>query len=859
MSALRAAWAEDRPFLVAWAASVVVGVAIRIALAFAADGKSWSDSAIIALMAMHALKGHFYTFYWGQDYMGSIESLAVAPFFALFGVSDPALSMGLLPWYVLFAAALYPLVRRCGGPLAAALSGWVLAFAPPYVQYQQIMPRGDYPETLAFGTLLLWLTLRVTHDGQGPRAERDDLVWIGFVAGLAFWTNWLVFPYFAVAALYLFLNDWRLPFRPRAWLALAAFFLGSLPFWVTNVRKGFPTFSFVEGGQGTESSHIAFGYAITKAIPVLFGFRDLNEQPTFGWPGRTLTFALALALLALVAGLWRSWLALLRGRIRDTQPVVALLLLMVAMVGVYTVSLPGRFHVPRYLLPITSSAVALTALALGWLAARSRALAAVAGGVLLVFQGAQIVEFGRGMAADPTRPGTEGPVDKLADHLLARGIRFGYADYGDATIATYLARDRVVLTDYTGARYPLDEVPFHDPAIILREGQGTAEGSLAALNATYESSRLRGYRVYSKIRYDGIARAPLPRSGFHVQVSHDQGGAASLFDGDRWTYWEVPAATEAPSITLDLGGSTAVNGVYFDLGERIHDSASRLRIERSSDGTSWTPVKDAEWGFPVQFDPHGEATTVQSGGWYVLFPTIESRFLRMTRLESNGVYNWSVGELEVLGPGTADAALRLPAYEDPRHPALAERRLRLQSTREPGNDAPLVELRRLYRSLGDSAKLAEIARLEAERFNPQVPLGWRFGRDLTLVGYDGRASGPRELTLTYYWQAMRRMDSEYAVSLRIHGAGGEAQDDLVPDTLRATYTWKPEEIVKLEKRIAIPATLKDGTYQATVGVWVPQTRRRVRTGPFGLWGKTTRKLFRIDVRGDHVEIQPGHS
>jgi hypothetical protein len=55
-------------------------------LACGLDGKSWNDAAIIGLMAMHALKGKLYAFFWGQSYMGSTESLSIAPFFALFGV-----------------------------------------------------------------------------------------------------------------------------------------------------------------------------------------------------------------------------------------------------------------------------------------------------------------------------------------------------------------------------------------------------------------------------------------------------------------------------------------------------------------------------------------------------------------------------------------------------------------------------------------------------------------------------------------------------------------------------------------------------------------------------------------------------
>jgi hypothetical protein len=42
---------DDRTSLASLIAAVAVGVAIRVALAFAANGKSWSDSAVIALRA----------------------------------------------------------------------------------------------------------------------------------------------------------------------------------------------------------------------------------------------------------------------------------------------------------------------------------------------------------------------------------------------------------------------------------------------------------------------------------------------------------------------------------------------------------------------------------------------------------------------------------------------------------------------------------------------------------------------------------------------------------------------------------------------------------------------------------------
>jgi hypothetical protein len=846
---------EERRHVVSLLAAIACGITIRIWLAFAAEAKSWSDSAIIALMAMHELRGKFYAFYWGQSYMGSLESLGVAPFFALFGVSDATLSMGLLPWYVLFAVALYRLARRCGGPLAGSIAVWLLAFAPPYVQYQQIMPRGDYPETLAFGTILLCLTLRITHDDLPPSAERKYLLAVAFVAGLAFWTNWLVFPYFVVVAVCLLLHDWRLPFRPVALVLLAVFALGSLPFWIYNVRHGFPTFSFLADVQTAEGRRTALGYAVGGAIPLLMGFRDLDGRFTWGWPGKALTAVAAAAGIASLIGLRNSWWNLLRGRIRETAPVMSLLLLVVAMVAIYSVGLPGRFHVARYLLPIVTSTLVLSALAIAWLAARSHALAGVVLLGLLGFYGAQIVQLRDGLARPGDRPGVEGPVERLAAALLRTGIRFGYAEYGDATITTYLTRDRVVLTDYFAQRYPLSEVDFRDPAVIVRDSAPAAAGTLAALNARFSVEHIPGYRIYWPIAYDGVSRAPISRRGWKVMASENETDAAQILDDDPWTYWSVSAKQRGASVTLDLGATETVTGLFFDLGRRGSDAFSKLRIESSTDGIKWSLVKIAEWGFPLYFEPSGQITTVPSNTQYVLFLPLSARWLRMTLVANFGEYNWSIGELAVFGPGASGTALRFPEFSDPASPPVAERRLRLELAREADTDKPLVELRRLYRSLGERPKLREVERIEAERFRPVVRVDWRFGPPLKLLGYDWQAVGPRRVRITYYWQAMRTMDEDYAVYLRLRGGEHLLKEDHFPGA-EATTRWVPEEIVKDVREISVPADLPDAVYEASIGLWVPRTKEHVRLGRFGWWGKKTAPLFHLDVKGETVSVKP---
>ena len=519
------------------------------------------------------------------------------------------------------------------------------------------------------------------------------------------------------------------------------------------------------------------------------------------------------------------------------------------MVMIYSVGLPGRFHVPRYLLPIVTATLVLEAAAVAWLMDQSRLLGTVVLSGLVVLSGVQIVALGIGFQRSSERPGA-GRVDQLAPTLLQSGIRFGYADYGDATITTYLTRDRVVLTDYPAARYPLEEVDFRDPALIVRDGALDANTTLGALNAQASLIPGPGYTIYWPIRYDGVPRAPLPRGGWRVSASVEDAAAPQVLDGDLWTYWSVRAKTRSPSITLDLGRAETVTGVFLEGGERDHDGFVRLRVESSSDGLDWSLVKEAHAGLPVFFERSGQITTVVRIRQDVLFAPITLRFLRLTLLQGDRKYAWSIAELGAYGRGAEDTAFVEPQFADPNTPMLLERRLRLQSLREPENDVPFVELRRLYRSLGEAENVREIDRLEAARFRPRVLLGWRFGRDLKLLGYDWRASGTRRVEITYYWLAMRSMTEKYASYVRLRGADRTLRDDSILGGLHSTAKWLPGEIVKDRRELVLEP---DGSYEASIGVWVPSSRRRVGIDKW--WGPRTAPFCRIVAAGDSVTVR----
>jgi 4-amino-4-deoxy-L-arabinose transferase-like glycosyltransferase len=829
---------------------VLVVLVVRVWLARATEGTTFSDNAVVALMAMHILQGKLYAIYWGQTYMGSLEAYGVAPFFAVLGVSDFALSLGLTPWSILFACGLFGIARRGGGYRAGAIAIVLAALAPPYLLFYQVTARGGYPETLAFGTLLLWLCFRVVYDRLPERSERWHLIAIGFVAGLAFWTNWLVFPYFAVIGPYLLLHDPRLMLRRSGWFALLAFFVGSAPLWSFNLRTGFSTFAFLETVQAPAGRAQAFQYAVGTALPHLIGARDDYQRFVYGWPGKLLAVAAALAAGGLVLGLWRSWIALAKGHVDRTHPSLALVLLVVATVAIYSVGDPGRFHVARYLLPATTATIVLIALGLSALFDRSRLAGSAAIVALLTLYVAEVRDLHRGFVTLTQRAGA-GQVESLLEHVLASGIRYGYADYGDATITTYLARDRVVLLDYHGLRYPSDEVDAHDPAVIVRNGGEPAGPTLRALDARFTETSIPGYTVYWPIRYDGVPRRPLRRRDWKVSASEGSEDAPAAIDGDRWTYWSAPASVEHPSFTVDLGGTETVTGICIDHGDRGHDFFRRVRVEASTDGVNWRSLVEARWGLPVYFNRRGEVTTRPANVQYVLFTPVAVRWLRLTRLEGFLQFDWSIGELAVFGAGGGSDLFEVPEFADPQSPSLVERRLRQEIAREPENNVALLDLAEFYRSARDRNGERELERIGAERFTPRVALDWRFGRDLTLLGVDCRAGGGRDLEITYYWRAERTMSSDYAVFL--HGRQGDVrfQDDYILGAPATTSRWRRGQIVKQTRQVTVPPGAPDGRYAASLGVWEPKTGRHPRLG--GWWsGRRSRRLLDLDVGGGRI-------
>ncbi|MEV4121229.1 hypothetical protein [Micromonospora sp. NPDC049645] len=348
-----------RPGLVGWLTglAVLAGVGYRLWLLAHATPATNSDEATMGLAALHIAQGEgFPVWFYGQQYMGTLEAYLAAPVFALAGApSLLGLRLPTLALYALFLLLAWRLTLRLTGDrwfglLVVAL----LALGSDRIIKNQLIAGGGYPEMNAAGAALALLAVQLAsgRPGRGStdarRPGRRLAGWAtwGFLAGLMLWVDPLVLPYVAATGVVLVGFCRRELWGAAGALLGAAAVLGAAPLLLHSLLNGRNPLDAVLTASGANATA---GWADRLTGGLLLG-------PGLGMgfcsPGQCATWqlwwALALPLLLAVAGV-TAWQAL---RTRDPGPAdpgvvsprvaaavrLALVLAAVATLGAYTLS-----------------------------------------------------------------------------------------------------------------------------------------------------------------------------------------------------------------------------------------------------------------------------------------------------------------------------------------------------------------------------------------------------------------------------------------------------------------------------------------------------------------------------------------
>ncbi len=175
----------------------------------------------------------FPVYFYGQQYMGPLESYLSAPFFRLFGFSYIKARFYYEFFYLSFLGLYVWLVRRLFDRELAVYLFTILSVLPFSILFFTTIV--GYAEILTLAILNLLLLLKISYE---PRYVNGFSLLMGIVSGLAFWCN----PIFVVWLPSLFLGMlWAVPSvwkkRIPLWYA-AGFLAGLFPIWTHGFATG---------------------------------------------------------------------------------------------------------------------------------------------------------------------------------------------------------------------------------------------------------------------------------------------------------------------------------------------------------------------------------------------------------------------------------------------------------------------------------------------------------------------------------------------------------------------------------------------------------------------------------------------
>lgn len=272
------------------AAVVLVGLFLRI---WILGREPWSSpTAIPGLMAQQILHGHFYAFYWGQNY-GGVEPYVAAVMFALFGQSNFTLELTPIVLDAIAAVLVWRIGRRLFEPRAgvgAALLFWIW---PEAYIFDSTLEYGFRFVTLVCGLAVMLIAIRIAQRSEPVRWPRSissatveapsqsavvrrlDWTALGLFAGIGWWGSPEVTYYLVPAVVFL---GWRLfkrriDFRPGLLaLAVVGAVVGALPWLWANAHSRLGSLRHVQGKtSGSYVNHLSTLF--THVFPIVLGLR----------------------------------------------------------------------------------------------------------------------------------------------------------------------------------------------------------------------------------------------------------------------------------------------------------------------------------------------------------------------------------------------------------------------------------------------------------------------------------------------------------------------------------------------------------------------------------------------------------
>lgn len=626
-----------------------LGLAIRLLLLLTPQMDS--DQAVNGLMARHILGGEFPFFFYGQDYCGSIEAYLISTIFFFFGASRFTLNSAIGLESLFFILFIYFLARIISDKKTALLATLLAALPSYYLVFHSVLARSAYIEIPIMGVLLFIVCHRIVYRNE---IWGRNFLLLGFLCGLGMWTHFLVIYYLPPIFLLLFLKDRWFWGRGTTFFLVLGLILGGLPLWVHNTIHPLATWHYLmDTSGGSEPVLTSLKDFFLFRFPEALGLMN-NETGRFTIP----FFFPVLYLIYLASFLFlfinerKGFFKLFKLQIETDQGRILLFLFLFLFPLIFSFSGFASAHTSRYLMPLFSVLPILFALFTQRLKSFSLTLACLFL-VLHLFSNV----FGT-MTRLPLVSNTQRTQyrqarendQRLMAFLKNKNIRWVYTpEYWLSLRLTFDARENIIFASPTGDRYQkytdgIDRA-FH-PAFLFPGDNPGFEETLKNIGGTYTKSQVSGYSIYHDFSPPSFRFIELVPTLFKALADSRPIEGVNIFDRDLATSWSSRTPQKpGGSLQIDLGQVIPDLGRVTLLSGKPEDAPRGLRLEISSDGRNWQPIREAPglWSDLFWSGPH-PFYRPDFGRVDLIFPPRSGRFLKFTQLGSDPTYHWSVSE-----------------------------------------------------------------------------------------------------------------------------------------------------------------------------------------------------------------------
>lgn len=865
---------------------ILVGVALRAG--FLVTPHIDSDQAIFGLQGRHILQGESPIFSWGTGYIGTLQSFLDAVAFYIFGSSRLVLNAVTTLLSVAFIIITYHLGKTLHNETTGFIGALFASVSPVYLTIHGAWARHGYMEALLFGSILFILSIKIGGlSGQtaGDVIKKERLyVLLGFVAGIAWWTNFLISFYFLPIAIYLIYRDRKLFLSRRPLLFVLAFIIGSLPFWIFNIKNSFGSLTMLGGAEGRFLENLSdyILYGITEII----GSR------------RKLSPFLSIA-VELIYGLSFAFLIYRAFKDHRFLPLLLFIILfpLIFSASKFGSSMEGGGGTRRYLLPLYSVVPLVISVVISSLRERWRYLSIV----LLLFilslnlyrNVSDFFFLGGGYKRHQEMMLEE---KRLFDFLKAEDLLYvSTYDYWVGPKLTFDSAEEIIFASPEGNRHPGYTEMINSAekkAYLFVGGNGPLENTFKVVGYNYKKEVIGPYTVFYSIVPPKEDLRGVPSKNWKAYASQSVINVRNAFDRDISTRWnsEMPRQ-KGMWFMFDLGRGYPVYLISLHPGTFLFDSPDSFTVYTSDDRKSWKRAFEHKNFIDVEPEKGG-ININRYNRRFVVLDCEKVRYIKITLEEDNTKYHWSIGELFVYEKGQVlkqvqdlssvlEKAIEHEKGDEIKEavseylrvisffPDLEEAHLRLGNIYASSGvtDTPsfsrgkvferlgmidkamrdydmilqsdswsrnqLLYLSGFYQSIGTKEKVELIEKELSEGFEPKTKMDIKYGGAIRLLGIGmdpQKAKRGEKVRIVYYWEALKRMDKDYAIFAHFKNDGRIVfQNDHYPlSGGYQTSKWEKGDIIRESYDILVPEDAERGVYNLTIGIWNPEDERRLK-------------------------------